>query len=110
LKPFSHRTELRIAVIAALALFIAQLGAMAHAYSHQPGAGPVAIHAPNATLHEACDECLNFAPLLAATGVPTLPPMHLTHAVASVVDPVTPLLLGHRTFLAFRSRAPPVER
>ena len=32
----THRLEFRVALIAALALIFAQLGAMAHAYSHVP--------------------------------------------------------------------------
>jgi hypothetical protein len=107
LKKPTHRFGFRLAVIAALALFIAQLGAMNHAYSHVPGANTTSSH-PTPASHDVCDDCLNFAPLLSAAGAPTAlpliqPPGRGMAAHAVVIDPVH--LHPH---LSFRSRAPPV--
>jgi len=100
----SHRVELRIAVIVGLALFVAQLGALAHAYTHQPGA------ANQQTLksHEFCDDCLNFAPALAPGGTPTAAPFTLQYSQGAPPPPPPVSFLNLRTYLAFRSRAPPV--
>jgi hypothetical protein len=105
-----HRFEIRLAAIAAVALLIAQLGALAHAYTHVPQARPPAAHQSTPASQESCDECLNFAPLLSAAGAPAGLPfvapqgrgVALHVEVSSLVD------LGPRP--AFRSRAPPVTR
>jgi hypothetical protein len=105
-----QRFELRLAAIAAAALLIAQLGAMAHAYTHVPQARLPAAHQSTPATQESCDDCLNFAPLLSAAGAPAGLPfvapqgrgIALQVEVASLID------VGPR--LAFRSRAPPVTR
>jgi hypothetical protein len=110
LRKLLHRFELRLAVMAAVALLIAQLGAMAHAYSHDAAAGSTTTHQAGASSHDPCNDCLAYAPLLAAAGTPAaLPSIEpqgrglATHAAAnSLVD----LSLT----LAFRSRAPPITR
>jgi hypothetical protein len=104
-----HRLKLRFAVIAALALVIAQFGAMAHAYTHVPETRAVSQQAsPN--VHDLCSDCLNFAPLLAAAGalagLPFALPQGLCVARQSQLD--SPLDL--KLLLAFRSRAPPPTR
>jgi hypothetical protein len=100
----SIRTEFRIAVIAGLALFIAQWGALAHAYTHEPTtAYPQALKS-----HDFCSDCLNFAPSLAPGGTPTAAPFTLQHSQSVAPPPPPPSFLDHRTYLAFRSRAPPV--
>jgi hypothetical protein len=106
----SHRQEFRIAAFVALALFIAQLGAIAHAYTHQPSAAKTSAFQQNANSHEFCSDCLNFAPLLAAAGAPTVLPASLQFTQSSPPPAPPASFLAHRTYLAFRSRAPPVTR
>ena len=99
--------RLRFAVIAALALVIAQLGAMAHAYTHVPQAGAASTQQPAPGIHDLCNDCLNFAPLLAGAGTPAALPFALPQGCC--VAPPTPRdsLLDLKFLLAFRSRAPP---
>jgi hypothetical protein len=105
----SHRLEFRIAALVALALFIAQMGAIAHAYTHKPSTSTSAYQ-QIANSHEFCGDCLNFAPLLAAAGTPAVLPFSLQFT-QSPPPPAPPAsFLDHRTYLAFRSRAPPVTR
>jgi hypothetical protein len=105
-----HRLESRIAALVVLALFIAQMGAIAHAYTHKPSTGGTSAYQQIANTHEYCSDCLNFAPLLAAGGTPTVLPLSLqfTQSPAPPAPPAS--FLAHRTYLAFRSRAPPVTR
>jgi hypothetical protein len=101
----SHRVEFRITALAVLAFFIAQMGAIAHAYTHQP---PTQTSTQQS--HELCGECLNFAPLLSAAGTPAILPFSLQHH-RSAPPPASPgSFVDHHTYLAFRSRAPPVTR
>jgi hypothetical protein len=95
-----NRVEFRIVALATLALFIAQLGAIAHSYTHQP----------STQSHELCGDCLNFAPLLAAAGTPAILPFSLQHKQIAPPSAAPASFLDHRTYLAFRSRAPPVTR
>jgi hypothetical protein len=106
----SHRQEFRITALAVLALFIAQFGAIAHTYTHQPAAAKVSVQKQTSPSQEYCGECLNFAPLLAAAGTPAVLPFSL-QLTQSGPPPAAPAsFLDHRTYLAFRSRAPPVTR
>jgi hypothetical protein len=105
----SHRVEFRIAALAALALFIAQLGAIAHAYTHQPSA-QTSSYGQTQNSHDLCNDCLNFAPLLAAAAAPAMLPFSLQHSHSAPPAAAPASLLEHRTHLAFRSRAPPVTR
>jgi len=105
----AHRVEFRITALAVLAFFIAQMGAIAHAYTHQPSAQTSAYQQSQSS-HELCGDCLNFAPLLAAAGTPAAPPFSLPNAESSQPASVPVSFLDHRTYLAFRSRAPPVTR
>jgi hypothetical protein len=106
----SHRQEFRISALAVLALFIAQFGAMAHAYSHEPGAAKAAAYRQTSNSHEYCGECINYAPLLSAAGTPAVLPYALQFT-QSAPPPAPPAsLLDHGPELAFRSRAPPVTR
>jgi hypothetical protein len=101
--------EFRIAALAALALFIAQLGAIAHAYTHQPSSQS-STYQQTQTSHEVCGDCLNFAPLLATAGTPATLPFSLQHSPSAPPSAAPASFLDHRTYLAFRSRAPPATR
>jgi hypothetical protein len=106
----AHRQEFLIAALAVLALIIAQLGAIAHAYTHQPTAAKAATYRQTTNSQEYCGECLDFAPLLAGAGTPATPALSL-QVTQSPSPPDPPAsFLDHRTYLAFRSRAPPVSR
>jgi hypothetical protein len=105
-----HRLDFRIAALVALALFIAQLGAIAHAYTHKPSTVSASAYQKISNSHEYCGDCLNFAPLLAAGGTPTVLPLYLQFAQSAPPPSPPASFLDHRTYLAFRSRAPPVTR
>ncbi len=102
------RLEFRVALIAALALIFAQLGAMAHAYSHEPEKPPVSTQQGNPGIHDYCKDCLNFAPLLSAAGAPAALPFSLPHAARAAPQAPIARLVDLEFLLAFRSRAPPV--
>lgn len=104
----NRRLEFRVALIAALALFFAQLGAMAHAYSHTPEKPPVASQQANQDIHDFCKDCLNFAPLLSAAGAPAALPFVLPQACSLAPQAQITRLVELKFRLAFRSRAPPV--
>jgi len=97
-----------LAAFAALALLIGQLGAMAHSYTHHLPTAKMSAKQQQANSHAICDDCLNFAPLLAAVGAADALPF-LAPSIISVPAPTAPdSFRSHRTFLAFRSRAPPL--
>ena len=100
----------RIALVAALALLLAQLGAMAHAYTHVPVAQKSSLQQPVPASHDYCADCLNFAPLLAAAGAPAAMPYTAPRPDTSVEVAQAAHLFELRPRLAFRSRAPPVDR
>jgi hypothetical protein len=102
----SHRVEFRITALAVLAFFIAQMGAIAHAYTHQPWTQASTTQQS----HELCGECLNFAPLLSAAGTPAILPYSLQRSRDAQPSAAPTSFLDHRTYLAFRSRAPPATR
>jgi hypothetical protein len=96
---FPQRIESRIALIAAFALLLAQIGAMSHAYSH--------VVDLRAGSHESCNDCLGFAPLLSAAAAPAALP-HIRAQGRAVDAPVSGISFVDRFLtLAFRSRAPP---
>jgi len=102
------RFELRFAAIAAIAVLIAQLGAVAHTYAHVPGVHPTSTYHAATGNHDFCSDCLNFAPLLSAAGAPAaLPSIDPPGRSAGVHAPCRSLVDRH-LLLAFRSRAPPI--
>jgi hypothetical protein len=106
----AHRLEFRIVALAAVALFIAQLGAIAHAYTHRPSTAQTSAYRQTQNSHEICGYCLNFAPLLASAGTPAAPRLFLQHGQSAPPSAAPASFLDHRTYLAFRSRAPPATR
>jgi hypothetical protein len=104
----NNRLEFRVALIAALTLIFAQLGAMAHAYSHAPERPPVASQQANQGIHDFCKDCLNFAPLLSAAGAPAALGVTLPHPCSLAPQEEIPCLVELKFLLAFRSRAPPL--
>jgi hypothetical protein len=112
----NRRVRLRFAVIAALALVIAQLGAMAHAYTHVPQTRAVATQQSASGqqstpgVHDVCDDCLNFAPLLAGAGTPALLPFALPQGCCAAPPAPRDSLVDLTFLLAFRSRAPPAAQ
>jgi hypothetical protein len=103
-----RRFKFRIAVIAAAALLIAQLGAMAHAYSHVRDVGQASSHQTNTGNHDFCGDCLNFAPVLSAAGTPSALPCIEPQGRSFCVRAECRSLIDRTPHLAFRSRAPPV--
>ncbi|MDP9014043.1 MAG: hypothetical protein M3O41_15575 [Pseudomonadota bacterium] len=99
--------ELRVAFITAIALLIAQLGAMAHAYSHDSMLGSMSTHQSAPSSHDTCNDCLAFAPLLSAAGGPTT--LHCIHRPCRslAARAGNRSLVDRSLTLAFRSRAPP---
>jgi hypothetical protein len=91
-----------LGLLGALLLF-AQLGALAHAYSHDRAAGFTAIHTAETT----CAECPSFAPLL--VGAPPNPTLLHVESPAPVVlrEEIASNFRDSSLTLAFRSRAPP---
>jgi hypothetical protein len=106
LRKLLHRFELRIALLAALALLIAQLGAMSHAYAHDAAVGSPATHQTAAT-HDLCNDCLAYAPLLAAAGTPSALPYIEPQGRGLATRATAESLLDLSLTVAFRSRAPP---
>jgi hypothetical protein len=105
-----HRLQLRFALIAALALVIAQLGAMAHAYTHVPETRAVSAQQTSPGVHDFCSDCLNFAPLLAAAGAPAALPFALPQGCCVAPQAQCGSPPDRKPLLAFRSRAPPATR
>lgn len=107
LRKLSHCVELRLAWVALLALFFAQLGAVAHAYSHDAAAGQATSQRVGANTHNPCGECLAFAPLLAGAAAPAVLPS-IAPPIPFIADSLrAPLWVVANPHLAFRSRAPP---
>jgi hypothetical protein len=112
------RFELRIAVLAVLALLLAQLGALSHAYAHDAATGssragahgagsPATSHPLGPAGHDACNQCLAYAPLLCATGAPAALPGVDLEGRTLATRPTADSLVDLRATLAFRARAPP---
>lgn len=105
-----QRVEFRIALITTIALLIAQIGAMAHAYTHVSDLAGAGTHQSGLGSHEFCNDCLGFAPLLSAGAAPAALP-HVEPQGRMVATPVDGTSFVDRSLiLAFRSRAPPASR
>jgi len=109
LRRLNRAFEFRIALIAALALFFAQVGAMAHSYTHIPESGVSSSQQSNSGIHDFCKDCLNFAPLLSAAGAPAALPFAIPQPCRSAPQAQIARLAELKFLLGFRSRAPPVS-
>jgi hypothetical protein len=98
----SRKLALLMGLLGVFLLF-AQLGALAHAYSHDRAAGFAAIHSAETP----CAECPSFAPLLG--GAPPSPALLHSASPAPVLvrEETTSSFRDSSPILAFRSRAPP---
>lgn len=103
---FLPRFDFRTAFLAVAALLFAQLGAMTHAYSHDPAFSTTPRTALSA--HDLCKDCLAYAPLLSASTPTTLPAFEPQGGSSGVLASATSLL-DLAPQLAFRSRAPPTR-
>jgi hypothetical protein len=105
LNSLTHKVNLRIALLTALALLIAQLGAQAHAYSHLRAGSQTS---EQQDLHSGqCYDCLSFAPLLASASGPSHALIVAAQGVAAAPDAAVVTLTTLTPAHAFRSRAPP---
>lgn len=101
----SKRTRLRLALVVATALLIAQFGAQAHAYSH--------IHANSVASEQLdshdrlCTQCLSFAPLLSTAGTPSHVFAIVSHGVTAAPGVAVASLITAPAVPSFQSRAPP---
>ncbi len=100
------RFDFRTAFLAVAALLFAQLGAMTHAYSHDPTSSTT----PRTSLsaHDLCKDCMAYAPLLSASTPTALPAFEPQSGRSGAVASATSLL-DLAPPLAFRSRAPPTR-
>jgi hypothetical protein len=105
LDKLSKKYHLRIALMMAMALLIAQFGAQAHAYSHLQAS-------PHSTEQldshgRLCSECLSFAPLLATAGSPAHLSAIAPQGVVTAPSAAVASLIARSPIPSFRSRAPP---
>ena len=101
-----RRQASRLGVLLALALLVAQTGAVMHQYSHLSASGE--SRGFPATSSQSCPACLAYAPVLAAAGGTSHLP---TFARAQVGTPYRTLvapLVGYSPQHSFLSRAPPL--
>ena len=103
-----HRFELRVAVITAVTLLFAQLGAMTHSYSHSTDITPPSVHKSMPGTRDLCGGCLSFAPLLSLAGTPAALPFIETQSRSPGIHAYASSLVDQHLHLAFRSRAPPL--
>ena len=97
-----------MALLAAFALLIAQIGAVRHAYAHNANSGTVAaLKQQLPAAHEFCGDCLNYAPLLATAGATGSVHFEAPPACPRSVERPAAHPARAGPFLAFRSRAPP---
>lgn len=91
-----------IARVLALALFVAQIGAVTHAYSHLVS-DPQNV--PSST--QPCGHCLSFAPLTMAVGGTPYAVLIHQYDAERIVPTDVPSIPSRSPYSAFRSRAPP---
>jgi len=95
----------RLGELVALALLVAQTGAVMHQYVHL-GASGESRGAPASS--QSCPDCLAYAPVLAAAGGTSHSPAFARAQIGTLYrTPVAPLI-GYSPQHAFLSRAPPL--
>jgi hypothetical protein len=105
LNPLSRKLTVRIALMTAMVLLIAQFGAQAHAYSHLHFKSGVTEQLDSSA--RLCSECLSFAPLLSAAGSPKHLFAVAPQGVVAAPSQAVASLITRLPTPAFRSRAPP---
>ncbi|GAC1305486.1 MAG: hypothetical protein NVSMB10_09470 [Steroidobacteraceae bacterium] len=103
----THRFELRLAVLAMAVLLLAQAGALSHAYSHDVAFGAASSQPAVPGEHDACRDCLGFAPLLSAGALPVALPGIESPGRGVAICAAFASIAGRTALHAFRSRAPP---
>jgi hypothetical protein len=94
-----------IAILALLALLIAQSAAGLHALKHLgPRGDSTGLPGPHTKL---CLECVSFAPLAAAHGAPIAAFVVVPAIVESFVGVLDDVLANRQHYSPYRSRAPP---
>ena len=104
----SRQSTLRIALMTAMALLIAQFAALNHAYSHlRPGSDSTEQQDSHGRL---CSECLSFAPLLSTANGSGALSFIAPQGVSAAPGVAVASLISRSLTPAFRSRAPPSTR
>jgi hypothetical protein len=100
------RSSRRITAFAALALtlFLAQIGALAHGYSHLRGKTDLT---GSGSAGQICTECLSITPLLSAVGSSNGVVVFHPQCAAEAAQAAVTAWTDRRPSAAFRSRAPP---
>ena len=101
-----RRHVARLGVLLALALLVAQTGAVMHAYSHLSASGE--SRGVPATSGQPCPACLSYAPLLAAAGGTSHSPAFARAEIGTTYRTLVAPLVGYSPQHAFLSRAPPL--
>ena len=90
----------------ALALLVAQAGAVMHEYSHLSASGK--SRGVPVTSSQSCPACQSYAPVLAAAGGTGLSPSFARARIGTTYRTLVAPLGGYSPQHAFLSRAPPL--
>jgi hypothetical protein len=101
-----RRYAARLGVFLALALLVAQTGAVMHQYSHLSASGK--SRGVPATSSQSCPACQSYAPVLAAAGGTGLSPTFAPAQIGTTYRTLVAPLGGYSPQHAFLSRAPPL--
>jgi hypothetical protein len=105
---FRDRTTFRSVIVLTIALVFAQIGALAHAYSHlKSNAG----NPDRAALHTSlCGDCANFGAVLMPAGASAACVLLPIRPVCVCVDPQSTALASNATRHYFQAQGPPTLR
>ena len=95
----------RLGELLALALLVAQTGAVMHEYVHL-GASGESRGSPASS--QSCPDCLAYAPVLAAAGGTSHSPAFARAQIGTTYRTLVAPLVGYSPQHAFLSRAPPL--
>jgi len=101
-----RRYAARLGALLALALLVAQIGAVMHGYSHLSTS--VESRGAPVTSSQSCPGCLAYAPVLAAAGGTSHSPALAQAQVGTTYRTLVAPLVGYSPQHAFLSRAPPL--